>query len=381
MVNVGDTIKGYEILELINPGGFCNAFKVSKDGKHYFLKEYSDPTEVSPDFKEFFENQKTIISILNSLDDTTEKILEHFTIDGHYYQVKNLLSGCNMDDWMERNCNIADRFEAAIQLTKIIQKIHGAGLVHQDLKPGQIMVVSESPLKLILTDFDWSVPKGKIVRMVGTPWFCYIDDKPSEKSDIFTLGIILCSLLAGATPYQLKHDNLYEPEKWYSWVSKRSYDEPIDLNPDDITEKLNKVIVDCLSPDPSDRPSLDQILNALEHPKDVKRGISLVSGSGQLIIPVGATANRRDFKYCFPDTTDTEGNPIYMYVSHEVTALKVVRDGDEVAICSPDTLSNKFRLNGTELSATPIRVNAGDTIELFSTKKGTVVAKFSIKVL
>lgn len=380
MINVGDTIRGYKVLDLINPGGFCNAYKVSKGGTSFFLKEYTDPTELSKDFKAFIENQKVILGTLRSLGDTTENIVEHFVEDGHYYQVKELLSGCNMDDWMEENTNIADRFEAAIQLTKIIKLIHAAGIVHQDLKPGQVMVVSESPLKLVLTDFDWSVHKGKLVRKVGTPWYGYIDDKPSEKSDIFTLGIILCALLTGATPFQTKHDNLFEQELWPRWVSGRSYDEPIVLNPDDITKKLNQVIVSCLSPIPSERPSLDDILAVLENPKDSKRMVTLTSGTKKLIIPAGASADRRDFKLCFPDVTDKEGNPVYMYVSHEMTALMVARDGDELSICSPDDLSNKFLLNGMQLTDVPVRIKNGDTLELFSTKRGEAVATFSVTV-
>ena len=194
------------------------------------------------------------------------------------------------------------------------------------------------------------------------------------------MGIILCALLTGATPYQTKHDDLFEAELWPRWVSGRSYDEPIVLNPDDITKKLNQVIVSCLSPNPLDRPSLDEILSVLENPKDSKRMVALVSGSKKLIIPAGATADRRDFKLCFPEITDKGGNPVYMYVNHEMTALKVARDGDELSICSPDNLSNKFLLNGKELTETPVRINDGDTLELFSSKRGETVAKFSVTV-
>lgn len=380
MINVGETIRGYKVVDLINNGGFCNAFKVSKGGKQYFLKEYSDPTELSKDFKAFVENQKTILATLLKLSDATEKIVEHFVEAGHYYQVKELLCGKNMDDWMEVNTDVSDRFKAAIQLTKIIREIHSAGIVHQDLKPGQVMVVSESPLKLVLTDFDWSVPNGRMVRKVGTPWYGYVDDKPSEKSDIFTLGIIICALLTGATPYQLRHEELFDADLWPRWVSGRNYDEPIELNPDDVSRKVNKVLVACLSPVPSERPTLDEILDVLENPKDSKRTVILADGARKLIIPAGATADRRDFRLCFPETMDKDGNLVYLYVSHELTALKVERDGDELAISSPDELSNKFLLNGKELTAAPVRINDGDELALFSTKRGEPVAKFAVSV-
>ena len=378
MIEVGNTVNGYKVTELINNGGFCNAFKVSKDGKSYFLKEYTDPTECSKDFDSFLKNQKKILGTLLSLGDSTETIVEHFVYDGHYYQVKELLHGCDMKDWMEENCEFDDRLDAAMQLANIVKTIHGAGIVHQDLKPEQIMVVSESPLKIVLTDFDWSIINGNIVRYVGTPWYNHPDGKPSEKSDIFTLGIILCVLLTGSNPYQ--HNGDLDEDSWSRWVKGKMYLEPIELNPDDITKKLNQMIISCLQPDSSDRPSIDEIISVLENPKDIKRMISLSTGTQQMIIPVGATADRRDFKLCFPDVTDKDGNPIYMYISHEITALKVSRSGDELSISSPDSMLNKFKLNGEELTATPVGINDGDTLELFSTKRSETIATFNITV-
>ena len=378
MVDIGDTIQGYKIVDLISEGAFCKSFKVSKGGKEFFLKEYSDPTEISKEFNAFIENQKVIIPLLDKLGDTTETIEEHFVEDAHYYQVKRLLSGINLDSWMEKHGEIEDRFDAAIQLTKILQKIHKVGIVHQDLKPAQVMVVSESPLKLVLTDFDWAVPNGKVVRPVGTPWYAYVDEKPSVKTDIFTHGIILSVLLTGSNPYQ--HNGDYEAELWSRWVKGRKYIEPIELNPDDITKKLNQVILSCLSPEPADRPTLDEILAVLENPKDVKRMVTLSAGTRKLIIPVGATADRRDFKLFFPDVTDGNGNAIYQYISHEVTALKIGREGDELTICTPDTLSNKFLLNGKDVTATPCVIQDGDKLELYSTKQKKTVAEFKVSV-
>ena len=378
MIEIGNTVNGYKITDLINNGGFCNAFRVSKDGKSYFLKEYTDPTKASSDFDAFLDNQKKILSTLRHLGDSTENIVEHFVYDGHYYQVKELLSGCDMSDWMNENGEYEDRLEAALQLANIIKTIHAAGIVHQDLKPEQVMVVSEHPLKLVLTDFDWSVIDGKIVRYVGTPWYKYIDGSPSEKTDIFTFGIIMYVLLTGYNPYQDNGD--VDDDNWPRWVKGRMYVDPIERNPDDITKKLNQMIISCLSPEPSERPSIDDVISVLENPKDIKRMVSISCGKEQMIIPVGATADRRDFKLCFPDTTDREGNPIYMYISHEITALKISLNDEELVISSPDAMLNKFKLNGKELTATPVQINDGDTLELFSTKRSETIATFKVVV-
>lgn len=379
MVEIGDTIWGYKVVDLINQGGFCNAFKVEQGGKYYFMKEYTDPTKLSKDFDDFLENQKNILGCMNALGDGTENVVRHFIEDGHYYQIKELLKGKNLEEWLNENGDEKDRFEIAIQLTRILKDVHAEGIVHQDLKAGQIMVVSEDPLKIILTDFDWSVYKGKVVRKVGTPWHNYVDDRPSEKSDIFTLGILICEFLTGSNPYQDNGD--YEPELWYRWVKGRKYQEPSELDGAGIiSRKLNDIIVQCLSPEPSERPTLDEILQALEDPEDPKRQVILTSGERQLIIPAGGSADRGYFKLCFPDVTDEEGNPVYLYVSHNVEALKVDRDGKNLTFSSPGTLTNRFLLNGKVIDETPVAVKDGDTLELFSSRKGRSVATFNVSV-
>jgi serine/threonine protein kinase len=379
MVEVGDTIWGYKVVDLINRGGFCNAFKVEKDGKYYFMKEYTDPTKLSKDFEAFLDNQKHILGCMEALGEGTEKVVRHFIDDGHYYQVKELLKGTNLEEWLDGHGEEEDRFDIAIQLTKILQKIHAAGIVHQDLKAGQIMVVSERPLKIVLTDFDWSVFKGKVVRKVGSPWHGYVDDEPSEKTDVFTLGIMICELLTGSNPYQDNGD--YEPERWYRWVKGRKYQEPSVLDGAGIiSRKLNDIIVQCLSPEPADRPALDDILKALEDPEDPKRQVVLTIEDRRLIIPAGGTADRGYFKLCFPDITDKEGNPVYLYISHNVNALQVGREGKNLTLSSPDTLTNRFLLNGKAIGETPAVVKDGDTLDLFSSKKGESIATFRIAV-
>lgn len=382
MLDVGDRIGSYAIERVINRcGGFCDSFIASRGGKMYFLKMYRDPTELSHDFRAFLNNQEKIASLLSPLSDCTEHLVEHFVKDGHYYQVKSLLSGKNLAEWMEEVSDFEMRRQAAIQLTTILKKVHGVGIVHQDLKPEQVMVVSESPLKLVLTDFDWSFPGDALVRQVGTKWYFHPDPRPSKLSDIFTLGIILCILLTGSNPYQHNNGGEYGDEReWQRWVERKKYLEPIVLNPDDVTRKMNDVIVSCLSPNSSERPSLDSILSALGGPGEIPKSLRLECGSDKLLMPVEAVAMRRDFKYCFPSVADSEGNPIYLYISHDAQALKVVLSGDQIAVCTPSSMSNSFRVNGKLVSDTPVVVKEGDKLDLYSSRKGAVVATFDIHV-
>ena len=202
------TIRDYQIVEELNRGVFADLYLADKNDRKYVLKRYKDPTELSPDFNAFIENQETIWPLLQSLGDMVENIVEQFVAEnGLFYQIKDYIGeGQNLRCWMETNGDYDQRLDVAIQLCECLMAIHKKDIVLQDLKPEDIMLVKnlskKSGVRLVLIDFDWAVPNGKVVRYVGTPGYFNIDGEDlSYKSDVFSLGIVLCELLTGCNPY------------------------------------------------------------------------------------------------------------------------------------------------------------------------------------
>lgn len=387
---MSDKIKGYEIVEELNKGAFCDSYKVRKGGKDYFMKEYKDPTMMSADYSEFLENQRIMIPILKKLGDQTETIVEDFEDEsiGRYYQVKVLInSSVNLRDWM---CEVFDydkRLDVAIQFATILKNVHGEGIIHQDLKPEQVMTVKDptkkAGIRLVLTDFDWSVPNGRIVRLVGTPGYCNIDcDDLSYKSDIFTFGIILTELLAGTNPFILTEDGeerIYEQSKWYRWVKNREFVSPKVMNPD-LPDAINSVIVRSLDPDQRKRPSLDEILDALKG-KRKKVTISAPSGDKMILVP-GTTYGRTHFKELFKRTVDDAGNPVYKYLDQVYGIVSITQDADRLLVSYPayGKAKNQLRLNGKELTDVPTPIQDGDRLSIYSTARFIDVVSFTVAV-
>ena len=274
---ISTVINGYEIVKEMNKGGFCDAYKVQKDGKEFFLKVYKDPTFMASDYWDFKKNQKTMIPILKALGGKTETIIEDFEIDGRYYQVKNFIQGETLRHWMVDNGDFHQRFDIAIQLCECVKAVHNKDIIIQDNKPEDIMLVPDTSkiagVHIVLVDFDWAVPNGKVVRYVGTPGYCNIDGTNlSSKSDIFTLGIVLSELLTGCNPYFFSNNDVefdsvnartYEYDKWIEWVKNKDYASPIKLN-DELPLEISDIIERCLDPDPNKRPTIDEILFILE---------------------------------------------------------------------------------------------------------------------
>lgn len=383
-------IKDYDIVEELNKGAFCDAYKVRKDGKDYFLKLYKDPTEMSADYKAFKENQKTMRPLLDALGNKTETIIEDFEIDGRYHQVKEFIPGAtNLRDWLETNDCYAERLDVSIQFCEILKAVHGKNIIHQDLKPEQIMTVHDSSkkagIRIILTDFDWSVPNGNVVRHVGTPGYGNIDGTNlSFKSDIFTTGIIICELLTGCNPYvysETDEERIYEPTRWVEWVKEKDYVAPNRIN-DELPQTINDIIVRCLEPNQDARPSLDEITKALQG-IGVRKKAKLRSTSGDMMIMVpGMGYGRKHFKELFGRTTDAESNEIYKYLDKNYAILSLNQVGEELLICCPANgiAKNKILLNGVDMPNTPTPVKNGDKITLFSTNKSCEVASFTIEI-
>lgn len=391
-------INGYEIVAELNKGAFCDAYKVRKSGKEFFMKVYKDPTTMSKDYKDFVKNQRTMIPILKSLGNKTETIVEDFEVkkEGRYYQIKEFIPGSqNLRTWLENNFDYDQRKDVAIQFCDILKAVHGKNIIHQDLKPEQVMTVKDSSkkagIRLILTDFDWSVPNGKIVRLVGTPGYANIDGtKLSFKSDIFTFGIILCEILTGCNPYILTdegEERLYEPTAWVKWVKNKEFQKPKQLN-EDLPDAISNAIIGCLDPDQGKRPTLDVIMDALTGdgvgiPPEPRKKLKLIATSGDKMIAIpGATYGRQHFKELFKNTEDSDGNLVYKYLDKTYGILDLTQVGSQLYISYPayGKAKNKLMLNGKELTDKPSPINSGDELSIYSTTKSSDVAVFSATV-
>ena len=96
----------------------------------------------------------------------------------------------------------------AAQVAEGLGYAHQQGVVHRDVKPANIMVVSEGPVKI--TDFGIarmraSADLTQTGVMLGSPKYMspeqVIGKRADHRSDIFSLGVILYEMVTGAAPF------------------------------------------------------------------------------------------------------------------------------------------------------------------------------------
>lgn len=395
-LKIGDSVNDYKVTSIINFGGMANSYFANKSYSQYFLKEYTDPKESDPVFKKFYDNQSILIERLNKMGSIAEKFVDHFVDEGIYYQVKEKLEGIDLVEYLTTHNDYAERLQLSIVFCGILRNLHSNKIVHQDLKPAQVMLVDDEigkktklGYRLILADFDWSIPDGKVVKNVGTISYKspehYNNKTPTEKSDIFTAGIMIYEFLTGQNPYDFDDfldDNILSERV----LKKKIFAEPQKLNTD-INEEINNIILDCLEPNPSKRPDLEKIQDTLIGREKLKSivtsGLSkivLKSGSSSYVISSNKEIDRALLKTFFKDITDDKGNPIYKYCDEEKPMLFFTQeDGGEFYVAGSEDTKNYFLLNDKRIKSEKLKINRGDTLKLYSTNESKIVGSLSIE--
>jgi tetratricopeptide (TPR) repeat protein len=121
----------------------------------------------------------------------------------------------------EHALDTAGRLELVARVCDAVQHAHEQGVIHRDLKPANILVEPSGQPKVL----DFGVARAADLRaatahtqtgqVVGTlnymsPEQVAADPRLDQRSDVYTLGVILFELLAGRLPYPLEHLSLPE---------------------------------------------------------------------------------------------------------------------------------------------------------------------------
>jgi len=132
------------------------------------------------------------------------------TDDGSCYVVSKFIDGCNLSQAVhDRRPSHVETAQLISIVAEALHYAHRRGLVHRDIKPGNILVdASGTPFVvdfgLALTDDDF----GKGSGYAGTPGYMSPEQVRGEshrvdgRSDIFSLGVVMYELLTGRRPFR-----------------------------------------------------------------------------------------------------------------------------------------------------------------------------------
>jgi Protein kinase domain len=184
------------------------------------------------------------------------------TVDGLPWLVMELIEGRSLKEIVWRNGPLTEErtAELAEQLLRALRFVHGHGVLHRDLKPGNILINAAGDATLV--DFGIAVHADDTTltesgAVIGTPG--YIDPErlrgqpPVEASDLFCLAATLYFAIEGKAPFH--RDN---PA---ATVHATLYERPLFASR---PGTLGELIEDLLAPATADRPSAEEALDRLQ---------------------------------------------------------------------------------------------------------------------
>lgn len=283
----------YVIDKVLSQGAFAHAAKARSAGlgKNVFLKRYFSPTRALPWYNGFINHQQELkrrISSNEGLSQYSYRFIDFFEgTEGRanktFHQVFEFVdNGRALTDYIAELGSSTARWEQRVTFARVmmmgIAALHSQKIVHTDLKPDNLLLIpnpnSAGNYLLKIIDLDWSIFSdqrapwdGKGVGYVGTPGYMspehIAQTIPTEKSDIFTCGLMLAELLAGGHPFR---DKVGDDDSFAKAV-RGGHGKPFQLlQPIDKVRNgayLENLVNRALSPDPRERPSADDLKNAL----------------------------------------------------------------------------------------------------------------------
>ncbi|KAJ7342192.1 hypothetical protein JRQ81_009631 [Phrynocephalus forsythii] len=198
--------------------------------------------------------------------------------DGKYvYLVMELMQGGELLDRILRQKCFSEREASAVLcvITKTVDYLHSQGVVHRDLKPSNILYMDESgnPDSIRICDFGFAKQLRAENGLLMTP--CYTANFVAPEvlkrqgydaaCDIWSLGILLYTMLAGFTPFANGPDDT--PEEILARIGSGKY-ALTGGNWDSISDAAKDIVSKMLHVDPHQRLTAAQVLR---HPWIINR--------------------------------------------------------------------------------------------------------------
>ena len=212
---IGQTISHFKITEKIGEGGMGVVYLAQdlKLDRSVAIKVL--PRQMSTDQeakKRFIREAKTASALDHSNIGVIHDIDE--TADGELFIVMAYYDGESLKQRLESGAlGIEEALRIAIQIASGLAKAHEKGIVHRDIKPGNVLLTGDGQVKIV--DFGLAKLAGRTRltrtgRTVGTVAYMSPEQARGEevdhRSDLFSLGVLLYELLAGKQPFEADHD-------------------------------------------------------------------------------------------------------------------------------------------------------------------------------
>jgi len=245
----------YRLIELLGEGGMGAVFKAvdCNLNRHVALKILKKECSANEEERAKLAEEARITASINHPH--VVKVFLFGEDHGQFYLAMELVGKGTLDQLMslQRRMGEAQMLEVGIQIAEGLEAALDCGLIHRDIKPGNILFADSHTAKLV--DFGLAIvmdeAASKTGEIWGTPYYIApekLDNLPEDfRSDIYSLGGTLFHALSGRPPYEAETASMV--------ALKQLKSQPVSLQAfaPDVSSETAYVINRMLAKNPADR--------------------------------------------------------------------------------------------------------------------------------
>jgi tetratricopeptide (TPR) repeat protein len=207
---IGETVSQYEVVAKLGGGGMGVVYKATdtKLGRPVALKFLPPQWSHDEGAKQRFVREAQAASATNHPNICVIHNIEQ-TADGRLFIVMAYYEGQTLKQKLEAGpLTLGDALEIAAEVAEGLAKAHAQGIVHRDVKPGNL-IVTDDGVKILdfgLAKFADSLQLTMPGSTVGTVAYMSPEQARGEeadaRSDVWALGVVLYEMLTGEVPFK-----------------------------------------------------------------------------------------------------------------------------------------------------------------------------------
>ena len=284
----------YQLTSRVAIGGMGEVWQATDlvIGRTVAIKILKDEYLGDPGFLERFRAEARHAALVNH--EGIANVFDYGEEEGSAYLVMELVPGEALSAIIERERVLStDRvLDIVAQTANALQAAHAAGLVHRDIKPGNLLITPDNRVKI--TDFGIAriadqVPLTATGQVMGTVQYLSPEQASghpaSPSTDIYSLGIVAYEALAGRRPFT--------GESQVAIAMAQINETPPEL-PVTVSEPVRNLVYSSIAKAPADRPA--SAAHLARAAQSLRRGdvaaaaaaVPGIIGSGSLAATAGA---------------------------------------------------------------------------------------------